>query len=563
MPNLEAVQDPREEPAEEPTPETVRDEFFIQPSVRVFQTWTPTQIRRAESSADSGWLSQAAELCDQLLADDKISGAIESRTGGLQGLPLAFEDGRGDEAGESPLSAELTEDWWRMFPETESKQLAAWGIMLGVGFAQQVWFVNEDGRFQSTLDVWHPKHFRFNQELRRWIVQTDDGGETIIEPNDAKWIVYTPYGRNRPWSRGLWRGLGRWWMLKSFAISDWGQHGEQASRTVVTPREAKPGVPNSGKSPMEQQRSEIANDLHMLGKDGVIVLPQGFEYDLVESTADTTKLYGAQIDFANKAIAIAIVGQNLTSDVESGSLAAASVHERVEARFIRADAETLSTTVRAQVLVWWTKWNFGESAKAPWPRWDTDPPEDQKAKAEVFDLTAEALVKLKASGHEVINLEEMAQDYGIPPIQVVEGDEGGSDDGAAGGEGDSGDTDDASGGGDGPASGDGTGGGSEPTAQVRLATGDPIVAAMGFLEGQGYADRLADQGARLQAKDNRESGFVDRLTAALDAEDYGEIRAAVMSVFADEDPPEDVAEHIEHLFIMAQRAGHTAVDQDA
>ena len=205
-------EDSGEEEAKEPTPKDVEITVYHQPSVRILQSWTPQQIRQAESSVETGRLDRAAELVDQLLADETIAGAIETRTGGLQGLPLTFEDGRGGEAGESPLSDELTDDWWQAYPESTLKQIAAWGIVLGVGFAEQVWDVNDEGRFAPMLKFWHPKHFTWESRIERWQVRTEDQGTITIQPDDAKWIIYTPYGTDRPWSRGLWRGLSRWWI---------------------------------------------------------------------------------------------------------------------------------------------------------------------------------------------------------------------------------------------------------------------------------------------------------------------------------------------------------------
>ncbi len=557
-------------PTEPVTPETAKpadvEVIHTQPSVRVLLTWTPTQIRSAESSAVSGYISHAAELVDNLLADESIGGAIETRTGGLQGLPLSFEDGRGDESGESPLAGDLTDDWWRSYPETMLKQLAAWGIVLGVAFAEQVWGINEDGRFAPTLKFWHPKHFTWDTTIDRWVVTTEDEGQVVIEPGDPKWLIYTPYGADRPWARGLWRGLSRWWMLKSYAISDWGLHGEQASRLVITS-----GTNPQMASPTHKQRESMSADLQDLGKDGVIALPNGFEVDLLEATANTRDIYGAQIEASNNGFVIAINGQNLTTSVKGGSLAAANVHERVEARRLRSDGETLSATVRSASLVYWTAWNYGTSAVAPWPSWETDPPEDLANKAEVFDTVAAALVKLKASGHEVIDIAEMSQDFGIPEIQQVEVEDepeevadGSDGDGTSPDDGDdSGDDGDGSPGGD-----DGDGGSSTAQARVdgptaRLASGELLAQALGFIEGQSYADRLTDEGVKAQARDNRgPDGFVARMSVALDEEDYGAIRAAVLDTYRNELEPEEMSEIIESLFIMAQRAGHVAVDQD-
>ena len=540
-------------------------EAHTQPSVRVLLTWTPAQIRSAESSADSGHMSHAAELVDSLLADESIGGAVETRTGGLQGLPLTFEEGRGAGTGESELSDPLTEDWWRSYPETVLKQLAAWGIVLGVAFAEQIWTVNADGRFAPTLKFWHPKHFRWDAHTDQWMVNTENEGEIAIEAGDPRWLVYTPYGADRPWARGLWRGLSRWWMLKSYAISDWGLHGEQASRLVVSHNIEDPRARGMTKT----QRGDLASDLAGLGKDGVVVLPSNVEMALLEATANTRDIYGAQVEAANEAFVIAVNGQNLTSSVKGGSLAAANVHERVEARRLRSDGEMLSTTVRVQSVVFWTLWNFGASAMAPWPQWATEPPEDTLATSEVMDGVSASLVKFKTAGYEVKDVDEMAQSFGIPEIKKIKG-TGGDDAGNAGDDGEPLDPDDGDDTGDDAPDGIGSGGddaGSDAEARMKvyyeakLASGELLAKAQGFLEGQIYADALSEDGAATQAVENVE--LVDALSAALDAEDYDAIGKAVRRAYGDIAAPATMAAAQERLFIMAQRAGHVAVEQDA
>ncbi len=555
--HLEIVPDDEVEHASQ---QEVDATVYTQPSVRVLLVWTPVKIRSAESATNGGDLCLASELCDVLLADDRIGGAIETRTGGLLGLPLSFEDGRGDESGDSPQSPELTEDWWRSYPETELKQLEAWGITLGVGFAQQVWSVNEEDRFAPTLKNWHPKHFKWRHHLQRWVVQTEHEGEVVIEPNDPKWIVYTPYGKDRPWARGLWRGLARWWMLKQYAISDWGLHGEQASRLVITS-----GTDPRAIAPSKDQRDQMSADLQGLGKDGVIALPNGFDVKLLEAKANTVNLFGAQVSAANEGIVIAINGQNLTTSVEGGSLAAANVHERVEARRLRSDGISLGSTIRAQSLFWWTLWNFGKAVVAPFPKWETDPPEDLASKATVFLTVSEALGKIKVAGFKVKDMEEMSKDFGIPELE--ESDDGDDETDPAAEDGDNPPNPDDGDNGAGDAVDNNGGGSTQPSARThtgpRLASGDDIRAAKGFADGDAYAESLANHGKRLQALDNRESGFIDRLAAALENEDYAAIEAAVLEAYEAEASPESMATMIERLFIMSQRAGEVAVDQDA
>src|SRR5690606_5151149 len=142
-------------------------------------------------------------------------------------------------------------------------------------------------------------------------------------------------------------------------------------------------------------------------------LPAGFDLKLVEATASTWTTYQAQIQAADNGIAIALTGQNLTSEVQGGSLAAAQVHARVALQFIKGDAGALSTCLHNQVLEPWAEFNIGDRNAAPWPKWDTTPPEDKAARAQVLVNVGTAIQALKYAGVPVDEA-ALAEQFDIP-----------------------------------------------------------------------------------------------------------------------------------------------------
>jgi hypothetical protein len=150
-----------------------------------------------------------------------------------------------------------------------------------------------------------------------------------------------------------------------------------------TPKGLSAGSDRSGQIDQEQ-RQELAADLQNIGEDAAIALAAGFDLKLLEVAANTRDIYQAQVELANKAIAIRIRGANLSSDVEGGSLAAAESQAKTsEAPKLRFDAQAWSSTIHDQSLVWWAEYNFGDRRLAPWPKYPVEPDEDRKAKGEV------------------------------------------------------------------------------------------------------------------------------------------------------------------------------------
>ena len=131
-----------------------------------------------------------------------------------------------------------------------------------------------------------------------------------------------------------------------------------------------------GVAPRARSRGpkNFADDLASLGSDTSLVAPPGYETKLLEAVAKTWEMFPKQIETANAELSILLVGQNLTSEVQGGSFAAAKIHQNVRDDLIRFDGEALETCLHDQVLVWWAEYNFGDAGLAPWPCWETEPP---------------------------------------------------------------------------------------------------------------------------------------------------------------------------------------------
>lgn len=334
---------------------------------RHLSAWTNASLTTARLIADGGTLSYAAELVDELRADSRVAGVLPQRVNGLLGLPLSFEaSGDGRRRGRAVRALEADEDWWAIAPEHELADLQTWGLLLGVGLAELVWTRSDSGRVLPRLKVWDPRWLRYEWQTRRWLLRTDDAGEIEIIPGGGKWVVYTPYGSSRPWAKGLWRALAKWWLLKSFALNDWARHGEMHGSPIR--------VGTCPEGSQAEDRQAFAEDLAAIGSDTSLVAPPGYEVDLLEAAAKTWEMFPKQIETANAELSILLVGQNLTSEVTGGSFAAAKIHQNVRDDLVRFDAEALAACLREQVLTWWAEFNFGDAGLAPWPNWDTKPP---------------------------------------------------------------------------------------------------------------------------------------------------------------------------------------------
>jgi len=393
-----------------PPPSLGRDR--AEPATRTYRLWTVDLVRLAESSADAGNLSRAADLCDALLGDDRIPALLQTRAQGLFGLVPTFEaSGDGRRRNRAVRALEAGEDWCSLCPETEGAQILVWGLLLGLAPGELRWYDDEgkslrrDGRHVPELRFRHPKHLRHDATLRRWFLTVENGQEVPFTPGDGHWFLFAPYGLHRPWQHGAWRGLARWWLLKQYAIADWGEHGERgASLFVESELEA---------DSTRELRRQLAQDLSQMASQGVCVLPPGFSAKLAEITANTTAIYQAQVETADTAAAIRILGHNLTSKVDGGSFAAAETGDGIRLDLRKFDAESWSTATHTQALVHWAGVNFGAPSLAPWPAYPVEPKADKKKVAEELEVLSRALVQLDKAP-DYVDKKLVLEERGVP-----------------------------------------------------------------------------------------------------------------------------------------------------
>jgi hypothetical protein len=536
---------------------------YSAPSVRLYTEWDPRKIKMAIQLAEQGNLTYAASLCEWLLTDDRVAGALSARTDALMGLTPTFELGSGRRAKRAARELEAGEDFWQAYPEGELTQVVTWGILLGVGPGQQrPWVANPDhaGRLLPTLTFWHPQTLAWDWYLQRWTVQDITGQLIEVRTDGGEWILHMPYGSTRPWAGGLWRSLARWVLLKQYALSDWARHGEKAATLVATAPEKA----------TKEQRKLLAEDLAKAGEDRVVALANGFDLKLVEVSANTKEIYQAQVEMADLAIAIRVRGGNLSTSVsDKGSFAAAKQQAKSgDNAKLRFDASALSTTLHDQSLVFWAQFNFGDARLAPWPNYPVEPEEDKSQRATMVKTLAEGLTIMSALGFQILE-KETKEEFGLSflgKLEEPEGvpappapgdlapkpDDGGDDNQADDNQADEGD--DAAG---------MTNGRALRAARARLASGARAEKTAGFVSGQLYVDDVVDDSGAAAGQTLTDTLLAELLDVIDGADSYDQIRERVTARYQNAEQPEALRTLLQHAFYLADLAGTAGAHQDA
>jgi phage gp29-like protein len=370
------------------------------------------RVRAAIRELEMGRFQAAADLVDAMSQDDRIAGVMSARLDALQGLEFEFEppEGLEDNARAKEVAQEARADWTKMIPEAAQLELRSWGLWLGVGIGQLQWDRGPE-RWTPRLQVWHPRAVTWNSELERYEVATQ-GGTVPVTAGDGTWVLYMPYGDRRGWMRSLVRSLAVPWLLRQWARRDWARHSEaygQPSKKAKVP----PTATREEKTRFLREVAALAVESTILCEQAKTKDAPSWDVEYLQVAAESHKVFADLKAALEVDIAIRVKGENLTSEVQGGSLAAAEVHRGVAREKLRFDAQTATTCLHDHVLEPWAAFNFGSPEVAPWPCYETEPPEDLQSAATTIDKVGDATGKLWDAGYP-LDLQQMAERFDIP-----------------------------------------------------------------------------------------------------------------------------------------------------
>lgn len=392
--------------------------------------YTMGQRKAAIDACEGGRLADAADITLAATTESGYCrGILADLTQGILGLPRTF-------IGDSEMVAALADTTARvgqfreMLPDPDLVRLLSWGITLGVAPGQMrrkygarpsydyPISPEEATNWKETrkrigspmsrpvgandtrvLRTWSPKWLRSQWwEDQAWYLMTADGeirishlddppnpnarsnGRPIPDGDADEWMLFTPFGETKPWEQGAWKSATLAFVAERDATFDRLRHSE-----VLAPMRV-------GKVPAgttETQRKKYLRLIAEMKRMGILVLPPGLDYNVVESTGRVADLYAKIIEWAERQYAM-ITGALTTASGASVYNKGGDVQERYTRSILSAFASALSTCIHRYVLVPWGRKNYGTD-DAPRAEWDPTPPADQKTKAETLKLAGEAL----------------------------------------------------------------------------------------------------------------------------------------------------------------------------
>jgi phage gp29-like protein len=363
------------------------------PIVTIATKWSVDQVRGALAANLIGNFYAPAMLCDEILGDDRVQATMGSRVAGLLGRETIFEPANDSRAAKESMRA-FEECWPDLGGYGCQGWMQAYGVMMGWSSAQIVWDTTGPV-WRPSLRPWHPIYTYYHWTLRRYIALSQDG-QIAIEPGNGKWVLHAPWGDYRAWVFGALRAVAQPWLGRHYAYRDWMRYSEKHGLPIM-----KASAPASAdpvqRSAFEAALLNMASETTVLLNKGLEGQGSDYDLDLLEATDTAWESFPGLIDRSDMSIVLAILFQNLSTEVKGGSFNATTAHMDIRQQGIERDDIAWTTTAR-QITRPFAFFNFGDPDLAPKVRRDVQSAAVHKDNAALAALLGQCLTSLRTAG---------------------------------------------------------------------------------------------------------------------------------------------------------------------
>jgi phage gp29-like protein len=322
---------------------------------------TPGRVLSYMQAADHGHPQLQFELFDEMLQKWPRLAAVEAtRRLALTGLDWELQSPVDAAANENSaaVSTFCRETLANIDSLRDTLDHLATAIGYGIAVAELVW---EDGRLVDLVPVPHSRLVTDPTQPWKLGVRTADSPTfgVPIDEQPLKWMVHRPRVRlGRHFDGGLLRASALLFLAQNLSFKDWLIFSQIAGMPVRVAR-FDPGTP-------EAEQRALLQMLAKLGTDAVAAFSKNIELDFVEAGRSGDRPYQPLQDYCNTEVTILWLGQHLTTDIrQSGSRAAADVHDRVREDLLVHDIADEGKTVRRDLLTPIVRARFGDQVPVP------------------------------------------------------------------------------------------------------------------------------------------------------------------------------------------------------
>lgn len=371
------------------------------PLVAIQNSWAVNEATGALRSHMLGIFESSGQLCDTILGDDRIMPTLGSLRAGLFGRDIRFSPANDSSAAREVLDAWVAH-WPQFFAGSGLPLMNDYESIMGFADAQLLWDTTKT--WLPYMRFWHPRYQYWNWEVRKMVAMTMDGTEPIVH-GGGKWVHHSRWGYERCWIRGAIRAVAEPVLGRHWARRDWLRWSEIhgiAMTIAETPMAADPG-----------ERAQFVKSLANRGSETTVLAGKGvdeqnsYSVSLVEARDTAWEGFAGLISGLDMAIVLAILFQNLTTEVEGGAFAATKSHMDIRDSGIQELNAAWRSTLHGGVARPFAFFNFGDPELAPVTQWDVASRSQYANNALQFKEMGNALAMMAKGGIKFKNVEEV------------------------------------------------------------------------------------------------------------------------------------------------------------
>lgn len=362
---------------------------------------TPAKVDRIMAQANSGDSREQCRLARELLEkSDRVAHALETRKNAVLGCAWKIVPGEPGKAGEEAaarLQAQLEEcgdgDLREGFHDLLEDMM--YSLLSGFLVSEILWVDGGDiAGFQSLPG--EAMHF-MDGFLPRLVTREQPLG---VELPRERFIFHRwRRGGHDPARGGLIRPLAWLHCFRSIGVKDALSFIERYGMPFA--------VAKVDDAAWAADWRVMQRLIKSFGPSGGGVVTKNVELELLESRSDG-EVYFRLLEYLDQAIEKVLLGQ-LASSGESAGLSKGDAQSQVRQDILESDCRALMRSIDLQVCKSWSRYNLGESARAPRLLIEYEAPEDR--------LTlAQTLQTLSAAGLEA-DEEEMSRRFGMKLVR--------------------------------------------------------------------------------------------------------------------------------------------------
>lgn len=345
---------------------------------------TPVKLAEIFREADTGEVYRQMELFEEMEEKDPhLFSQLQTRKNAVTGLDYEVIPFDGENE-EDKAIAQFIKD---QLSAIESMEELLMDLLdaIGKGFAvtEILWQSEGDQITVAAFKQRHQKRFFWDSQNDDFKVRTKEQPSGLALPQN-KFIVHKYKARSGHSARaGVLRVVAWMYLFKNYDIKDW------VSFCEVYGMPLRLGKYAQGAS--EEDKRSLMNTLIRLGTDAAGIIPDGASIEFITTDkASSTDLFERLARYCDEQVSKAVLGQTLTSDTGSGgSYAQSKTHNEVRHDLTVADCKALAATLRRDLIQPLVLFNFGETSRIPYIRFDCEEAGDLKETAEILGTLIE------------------------------------------------------------------------------------------------------------------------------------------------------------------------------